>query len=55
MKYLILVLFAAVILFPKQTENQTIDLVKYEWDKFCDVYMQWVNHYPLALHPGECV
>jgi len=54
MKYLILVFVVGVIVFPKQTENQTIDLVKYEWDKFCHVYMQWVKRYPLALDPGEC-
>ena len=55
MKYLILLFVAALILFPKQTENQTIDLVKYEWDKFCAAYMIYVKRYPLALDPGECV
>jgi hypothetical protein len=51
MKYLILVIVAAVILFPKQTANQTTTQFK----QFCEIYMQWVNHYPLALEPGECV
>ena len=55
MKYLILVFVVGVIVFPKQTENQTIDLVKYEWDKFCAAYMIYVKRYPLALDPGECV
>jgi len=50
MKYLILVFVTALILFPKQTANQTVT----SFEQFCDVYMQWVNHYPLALHPGEC-
>ena len=51
MKYLILVFVAAVILFPKQTANQTTT----SFEQFCDVYMRWVNQYPLALKPGECV
>ena len=55
MKYLILIFFAALILFPKQTENQTIDVVKYQWDKFCAVYMIYVKRFPLALDPGRCL
>jgi hypothetical protein len=50
MKYLILVFVAAIILFPKQTANQNIT----SFEQFCDVYMQWVKRYPLALNPGEC-
>jgi len=51
MKYLILFIVAAVILLPKHTANQTVT----SFEQFCDIYMQWVNRYPLALHPGECV
>ena len=55
MKYLILFIVAAIILFPKQSQNKSINLVQQEWDQFCKIYMQWVNRYPLALHPGDCV
>ena len=51
MKYLILLLFAAVILLPKHTANQTIN----SFEKFCAAYMIYVKRYPLALDPGECV
>ena len=51
MKYLILVFVAALILFPKQTANQTTTSFK----QFCETYMKWVNQYPSSLNPGECV
>ena len=51
MKYLILLLFAAVILLPKHTANQTIN----SFEKFCAAHMIYVKRYPLALDPGECV
>ena len=54
MKYLFLFIIAAVILFPKETQNQTIDIYKVEWDKFCKTYMKWVNKYPKALSAGCC-
>jgi len=54
MKYLFLFIIAAVILFPKQTQNQTIDIYKVEWDRFCKTYMKWVNKYPKALSAGCC-
>ena len=54
MKYLFLFIVAALILFPKATQNQTIDIVKYEWDKFCKSYMVYVNKYPNSLSAGCC-
>jgi len=54
MKYLFLFVVAAVILFPKETQNQTIDIYKVEWDKFCKTYMKWVNKYPNSLSAGCC-
>jgi hypothetical protein len=54
MKYLFLFIVAAVILFPKETQNQTIDIYKVEWDKFCKTYMKWVNKYPNSLSAGCC-
>ena len=54
MKYLFLFVVAALILFPKETQNQTIDIYKVEWDKFCKTYMKWVNKYPKALSAGCC-
>ena len=53
MKYLFLFI-VAIILFPKTTQNQTIDIVKYEWDKFCKSYMVYVNKYPNSLSAGCC-
>jgi hypothetical protein len=50
MKYLILVFVAAVILFPKQTANQTTS----EFKEFCQTYMKWVRQYPSFLNPGDC-
>tara|TARA_R100001143_G_C3316231_1_gene112571 strand:+ start:674 stop:841 length:168 start_codon:yes stop_codon:yes gene_type:complete len=55
MKYLILFVVVAVIVFPKETNNQTINQAQQEWEQFCQVYMKWVKRYPLALDPGECV
>lgn len=54
MKYLFLFIVASVILFPKETNNQTIDIVQYEWDKFCRVWMAYVNKYPNALNARCC-
>jgi len=54
MKYLFLFIVAALILFPKETQNQTIDIVKYEWDQFCKSYMVYVNKYPNSLSAGCC-
>ena len=54
MKYLFLFIIAALILFPKETQNQTIDIYKVEWDKFCKTYIKWVNKYPKALSAGCC-
>ena len=54
MKYLFLFIVAALILFPKETQNQTIDIYKVEWDRFCKTYMKWVNKYPKALRAGCC-
>ena len=54
MKYLFLFIVAALILFPKETQNQTIDIVKYEWDKFCKSYIVYVNKYPNSLSAGCC-
>ena len=54
MKYLFLFIVAALILFPKETQNQTIDIYKVEWDRFCKTYMRWVNKYPKALSAGCC-
>tara|TARA_Y100001973_G_C5134886_1_gene299768 strand:+ start:552 stop:812 length:261 start_codon:yes stop_codon:yes gene_type:complete len=54
MKYLFLFIVVALILFPKETQNQTIDIYKVEWDKFCKTYMKWVNKYPKALSAGCC-
>ena len=53
MKYLFLFI-VAIILFPKATQNQTIDIVKYEWDQFCKSYMVYVNKYPNSLSAGCC-
>ena len=52
MKYLFLFIVAALILFPKETQNQTIDNYQVEWDRFCKTYMRWVNKYPKALSAG---
>jgi hypothetical protein len=54
MKYLFLFIVAAVILFPKETQNQTIDNYQVEWDRFCKTYMKWVNKYPNSLSAGCC-
>ena len=54
MKYLFLFIVAAVILFPKETQNQTIDIYKVEWDNFCKVWMGYVNKYPKAMSAGCC-
>ena len=54
MKYLFLFIVASVILFPKETNNQTIDIFQYEWDKFCRVWMAYVNKYPNALNARCC-
>ena len=54
MKYLFLFIVAALILFPKETQNQTIDNYQVEWDRFCKTYMRWVNKYPKALSAGCC-
>ena len=54
MKYLFLFIVASVILFPKETNNQTIDIFQYEWDKFCRVWMAYVNKYPNAMNAGCC-
>lgn len=54
MKYLFLFIVAALILFPKETQNQTIDIYKVEWERFCKTYMKWVNKYPKALSAGCC-
>ena len=54
MKYLFLFIVAAVILFPKETQNQTTDIYKLEWDTFCKKWMVWVNKYPIALSSGCC-
>ena len=53
MKYLFLFI-VAIIVFPKTTQNQTIDMVKYQWDEFCKVYMVYVNKYPNAMSAGCC-
>jgi|TARA_R100001530_G_scaffold36516_1_gene28374 hypothetical protein len=54
MKYLFLFIVAAVILFPKETQNQTIDIYKVEWERFCKVWMSYVNKYPKAMSAGCC-
>ena len=54
MKYLFLFIVAAVILFPKETQNQTTDIYKLEWERFCKVWMSYVNKYPKAMHAGCC-
>ena len=54
MKYLFLFIVAALILFPKETQNQTIDNYQVEWDRFCKVWMSYVNKYPQALSAGCC-
>ena len=55
MKYLFLFIIAAVILFPKETQNQiVVDPYKLEWERFCKVWMSYVNKYPYALSAGEC-
>jgi len=54
MKYLFLFIVAAVILFPKETQNQTIDIYKVEWERFCKVWMSYVNKYPKAMSSGCC-
>tara|TARA_X000001382_G_scaffold110077_1_gene86504 strand:- start:678 stop:845 length:168 start_codon:yes stop_codon:yes gene_type:complete len=55
MKYLILFVVVIVILFPKKTNNQKIDLAQQEWEQFCQVYMKYVKRYPSVLDPGECI
>ncbi len=54
MKYLFLFIVAAVILFPKETQNQTIDIYKVEWERFCKTWMSYVEKYPKALNAGCC-
>ena len=54
MKYLFLFVVAALILFPKETQNQTINNYQVKWDKFCKNYIKWVNKYPKALSAGCC-
>jgi|TARA_Y100000296_G_scaffold48664_1_gene55787 hypothetical protein len=54
MKYLFLFIVAAVILFPKETQNQTIDIYKVEWERFCKVWMSYVNKYPKAMSASCC-
>ena len=54
MKYLFLFVAAALILFPKVIQNQTINNYQVEWDKFCKVWMGYVNKYPKAISAGCC-
>ena len=55
MKYLFLFIVAALILFPKETQNQVVaDPYKLEWERFCKVWMSYVNKYPQALSAGCC-
>tara|TARA_B100001250_G_C19539962_1_gene674280 strand:- start:202 stop:438 length:237 start_codon:yes stop_codon:yes gene_type:complete len=54
MKILFLFVVAALILFPKETQNQTINNYQVEWDNFCKVWMGYVNKYPKALSAGCC-
>jgi len=54
MKYLFLFIIAALFLFPKETQNQTIDIYKVEWERFCKVWMSYVNKYPKAMSAGCC-
>ena len=54
MKYLFLFIVAAVILFPKETQNQTTDIYKLEWERFCKVLMSNVNKYPKEMHAVCC-
>ena len=54
MKILFLFIVAALILFPKETQNQTINNYQVEWDNFCKVWMGYVNKYPKALSAGCC-
>ena len=48
MKYLIL-FFIFFILNAKANENFTL-----EFKKFCEVYMVYVNKYPMAISAGCC-
>ena len=54
MKYLFLFVVTALILFPKETQNQTINNYQVEWDNFCKVWMGYVNKYPKAMSAGCC-
>ena len=54
MKILFLFVVAALILFPKETLNQTINNYQVEGDNFCKVWMGYVNKYPKALSAGCC-
>ena len=54
MKILFLFVVAALILFPKETQNQTINNYQVEGDNFCKVWMGYVIKYPKALSAGCC-
>jgi hypothetical protein len=55
MKILFLFIVAALLLFPKETQNQVVaDPYKLEWERFCKVWMSYVNKYPKAMHAGCC-
>ena len=55
MKYLFLFIVTALLLFPKETQNQVVvDPYKLKWERFCKVWMKYVNKYPNAISAGCC-